>query len=519
MIILKKHQVHACHLIFEEKKGIFQYPTGTGKTLIQSSSIANDIEALLTKTKKFTKGKAYVVLAPRIILANQLFSDIHDRLKKLGIDAQYLLVHSGRIQDNEDIDDEQDVDAVLKHLPYREIGKTTRSADIIKELKRANREKVPLVICGTYHSACRIKASKIPLRIVHCDEGHNTVADDAKGFGWVPNGFDNQSDKIFFFTATLKNTDVEDGVGMNNEKRYGPLLASMTPKEAVNDGLIVGPRIHIVSTTGNVNEKNEDAADAKAIIDSFHEHNSLLNVRGKILVICKGSKHLARLMEITKFYKDLRLIRKRLKVFDISSMYGPRINGESCDRETFLRTLQGLEDEDEALIFHIDILSEGIDIPGITGVMPMNNMKLSKFLQTLGRATRLHPVDRTRLGTGEIKPCEFEKHIKPVAWLILPAYGDLKEELKGQFVNWIDGLREYGFKAEENVFIKQSKGSPIPTQLENLNKVDRKNIPGLLTFIEKTCHDFEAEEEYSKIREHVVKKSKKNFSLENVLSF
>ncbi len=315
MIILKKHQIHACHLIIENEKGIFQYPTGTGKTLIQSSSIANDIEASLTKTKKFTKGKAYVVLAPRIILANQLFSEVHDRLKKLGIDAQYLLVHSGRVQDDEDVDDEQDADAVLKHLPYREMHKTTRAADIKKELERANREKVPLIICGTYHSANRIKASKIPLRIVHCDEGHNTVAEDkteAKGFGWIPNGFDDQTDKIFFFTATLKISEVDDGVGMNNEDRYGSVLASMTPKQAVNDGLIIGPRMHVVSTAGNVNEENEDAADSVAIKDAFKEHGSLLNGQGgKVLVVCKGSKHLNKLMEITKFYKDLRMVRPR----------------------------------------------------------------------------------------------------------------------------------------------------------------------------------------------------------------
>jgi predicted helicase len=495
MIDLNKHQLKACKIISEATKGIFQYPTGTGKTLIQSSSIVEDI--------MLNKVGVYVVLSPRILLANQLFHEIREMLKDRHVDAQYLLVHSGRVEDEDDLDEDADVASVLKHLPYREIGKTTKSAEVKKEYERAIREGVPLIICGTYHSAKKIKDSGIPLRIVHCDEAHNTVAEDkteVKGFGWVPNGFDKQAEKIFFFTATLKVSSVEDGVGMNNKAHYGEILDSMTPKEAVNLGLIVGPRMHVVTTVAVTND-NEDAADIKAVTESFKQHHAMLNGQGaKLLVVCKGSRHLGAMMEASRFFKDLRLVRPRLKVFDISSKHGPRINGVLVDREEFLSTLQGLDDVDEALIFHIDILSEGIDVPGITGVMPLNNMKLSKFLQTLGRATRLHKTDRERLKSGEIKPCEAEKHIKPYAWLIVPYYGEQKEELHGNFEEQVKALREYGFKAEEHIFIKQSKGAGIPKIIEHMNEVERKKI-SVLVFAEEICHDLEEEEEYLRIYE------------------
>ena len=43
-------------------------------------------------------------------------------------------------------------------------------------------------------------------------------------------------------------------------------------------------------------------------------------------------------------------------------MYQPRINGKIVKREEFLKTLQSLTDQDEAIIFHIDIISEGKEI-------------------------------------------------------------------------------------------------------------------------------------------------------------
>ena len=496
MIDLNPHQIKACKIIKESTKGIFQYPTGTGKTLIQSSSIVEDILA------NNQPGRVYVVLSPRILLANQLFSEIHDLLKAKEIDAQYLLVHSGKVNEEDDLDEDADVASVKNNLPYREIHSTTSSGNIKKEYERAIRENVPLIICGTYHSAFRIKASEVPLRIVHCDEAHNTVAEDKtelKGFGWIPTGFDAQSEKIFFFTATLKVSTVEGGVGMNNKASYGEILDSMTPKEAVINGLIVGPRMHVVTTVA-VTDENEDAADIKAITESFKQHRSLLNIGAKILVVCKGSQHLSSLMEASKFFKDLRMVKPRLKIFDISSKYGPRINGEIVDREEFLKTLQGLDNDDEAIIFHIDILSEGIDVPGITGVMPLNNMKMSKFLQTLGRATRIHNIDRQRLKDKEILASEAAKHVKPYAWLIVPYYGEQKEELHGNFEEKIHALREYGFKAEEHIFIKQSKGAGIPVVIGHLNEVERKTNK-LLEFTEEICHSLEEEEEYQRIYE------------------
>ena len=53
---------------------------------------------------------------------------------------------------------------------------------------------------------------------------------------------------------------------------------------------------------------------------------------------------------------------------------------------------------------------------------------------------------------------------------------------------------------EEHIFVKQTKGSIIPTAIEHMNKEDRNKIK-LLEFAETICHSLEEEEEYQKIYE------------------
>ena len=47
--------------------------------------------------------------------------------------------------------------------------------------------------------------------------------------------------------------------------------------------------------------------------------------------------------------------------------------------------MKTMRDCSDAIIFHYDILSEGIDIPGITGVVIDRDMDLFKMQQTIGR--------------------------------------------------------------------------------------------------------------------------------------
>lgn len=489
MKTLRIHQVEAVNSTKNINEGIIHLPTGTGKTLIQSSLITKGIIEGRDYNEKHDIRPTipvFVTLAPRIMLSNQLFNVVKEELQDKKLDCQYLIVHSGKT--------DNDQTKFSKDLPYRQLKSTTRSKDIIEEYERASRENVPLVIFGTYDSSKRIVDSEIPIYMLLCDEAQYLVSER---FGWIP--YENEINEIdkfdavkkYYFTATLKETISDKGIGMNNSDLFGPIIYHKTPLEMIIAGEMVRPRIHLVDVSDD-QQADDLSKDVNAIINGFIEHRAQCNIGAKLLIVTKGSKHLNQIVTHPRMQNFLS-VRPNLKIFDISSAYQPRINGIVVKRGEFLKSIQGMSDTDDAIILHIDILSEGIDVPGITGVMPMNNMGLSKFLQTLGRATRLHPMDREKLYSGILLPDNIIKFIKPYSWVIVPVYNTFGEDLKENILNIIYSLRESGFNASEDVFIKENRGSTMPKPLKGINNPDTK-AKALFDIIVDVTNEIEAKE-------------------------
>jgi superfamily II DNA or RNA helicase len=494
---LRPHQLEAIEAINQNLEGIIHLPTGTGKTNIQAISISDNIsnaKIWLKESEMAEEIPVFTILAPRILLSNQLFMTVRGILMDKNIDAQYLIVHSGRTQD--------DIERRKKSpdLPYRELKSTTKKSVVQNEYMKAKAEGVPLIIFGTYDSAERIIQAEIPVYMVCCDEAQYLVS---REFGWIGDETEDDGEKFFpayrkyYFTATLKETASDEGLGMNNSNKFGPIIYEKTPLEMIHKGEIIRPRIHLVNLS-NSNDKTSDLLkDVNAIIESFKEHLINVNTGAKMLVIAKGSEHLNDIVSHPAM-KNFLDIRVNMKIFDISSAYSPRINGVVVSREEFLGKLRGMTDTDEAIIFHINILTEGIDVQGITAIMPMNTMGLGKFLQTLGRATRLHPRDRGKLYNGILKWHEVEKFVKPYAWVIIPIYGIIGEDLKMGLSEIIYSLRSFGFKASEDVVIKEDKGKAMPQSLAGINQRDTKT-KDLLTSLVGIEHTIEEQEEADRL--------------------
>ena len=475
---LRTHQTEAIVEISRVDKGIINLPTGTGKTLIQADAIVGAISL------EDSPG-VYVIASPRILLSNQLLESVRDRLIARGIDCQYLCVRSGQAKDFGE----------TQLLVYRELAATTSAREIKAVYEKAQRERVPLVISAVYDSVGRIESADIPVSAIHCDEAHYLIQPD---FAWIPTDF--PADKKFFYTATLRVTKSEEGLGMNNEDRFGPVIYQRSPADMVDAGEIVRPRMHIVKTSVPV--ADGDSVDPRAIVESFLEHRSVVNVGAKLLVVTKGSDSLDKLVKSAELQK-LRRQRPNLTLFDISSKHEPRINGEVVTRDVFLTRLRGLSDSDEAIIFHIDILTEGIDVPGITGVMVLNDLGPAKFLQTLGRATRLHLTDRDRLYRNDMTPDDVGEFIKPYAWVIVPSYGEIGEDLRASIVEMVVNLRTFGFNPLEDVVTKLSRGSLIPEPIGMVNQKDTK-AKALVDFFGQIEHEIESSAEADRIVKDVV---------------
>lgn len=475
---LRPQQTEAIFALNHAMKGIINLPTGTGKSLIQAEAIVEEIAST-------DHPGVYVVASPRILLSNQLLESVRNRLIDRGIDCQYLQVRSGQAKDFGE----------TQLLVYRELKATTSSKEIRETYEKAQRENVPLIISAVYDSVIRIENSGIPVDVMHCDEAHYLIRPE---YSWIPTS--KTWKQVFFYTATLRVTKSEEGLGMNNEDRFGPVLYQRTPVDMVEAGEIVRPRMHIVKTSVPV--ENGDMVDPKAIVESFLEHRSMVNFGAKLLVVTKGSEHLESLVTSPELQR-LRRQRPNLMLFDISSKHEPRINGDVVSRNDFLSVLQGLSDEQEAIIFHIDILTEGIDVPGITGVMILNDLGPAKFLQTLGRATRLHPLDRERLYAGKIKPSQVDEFVKPYAWLIVPSYGQIGNDLRAGIVEMVINLRSFGFNPMEDVVTKLSRGSLIPTSIGMVNQKDTK-AAALVQFFGDIESEIESTEDADRIIKDVV---------------
>ena len=488
---LYDYQSEAVSATDKNKKGIVCMPTGTGKTFVQAAVIAKQILK--------TKGKfgIYVINAPRIMLSYQLLKEVYTFLTQAGISARYMSVHSGGSVDLQDLEKIR-VDANFNegtNIQFAEIENGTSPTLINEFVEKAKREDLPVVIFSTYNSAERINDA-IPaekISIVMNDEAQYLVQEQFYDIIHLLN-----YDRCYFFTATTIHTPSDKGRGMNNKDSYGEVIYLMTPRQAIDRGKMVRPRMHFVIPVGQETYTKDDFQNSigKIISESFAQHNYAIGQfsKAKMLVSVKGVGDIQKFFE-SKEYSGL--IRTGVKVYAVASdeKIGNNINGEKVSRREFLNRLKedGKNPAQEILILHYDILAEGIDVPGITGILPLRTLGKAKFLQTFGRAARLDIMDRERISKGEITPNDLEEMNKPYAWVIVPTILHEDADDKEHIGNLITELRDYGFKPSQDVVsTNMANGLPTVEAPESLNNV-KKNSPNIGQYIDKVEASYEEE--------------------------
>jgi len=66
-----------------------------------------------------------------------------------------------------------------------------------------------------------------------------------------------------------------------------------------------------------------------------------------------------------------------------------------------------------------------------------------KFLQNVGRSTRLHSLDRQRLEDDSLKPADWERYIKPKCHVILPMCVHDHNDFVDRYAIILDEMRRY----------------------------------------------------------------------------
>jgi len=478
---LYDYQKAILNITSNNDKGIICLPTGTGKTYCQASIIANDI----INNRCFN---IYVVNAPRILLSYQLLKEVYSFLTKLNIECRYMFVHSGGTLDEKELEDIR----ITTDIPYSQILNTTNTEVIKTFINTSKTQNLPLVLFSTYNSANKIEDARQDekIKIVLNDEAHYLVQEQ----------FHNiltelKSDKCFFFTATTIYTPSDKGRGMNNSDSYGEVLYEMTPRQAIDKGKMVRPRIHILTTEGVYDSDDFKKSLNKIIYEAFIQHKRVIKQKPKLLISVKGS------MDIKQFfsspqYKELRKYGVNIYAISSNEIIGNDINSVKVSRQSFLKHLKeiGENPNEELICLHYDILSEGIDISGFTGMLPLRTLKKIKFLQTYGRCARLDKLDKLLLENNIVNPNDLTKLNKPYAYIIIPNVIQSNNDDKTNLTTLIYEMRNYDFKLyEEIISVNYINGIPEIEQLKGLNDIIQR-FPNIGNLIDNIESEIEVEE-------------------------
>jgi len=381
---LRPHQQRALDAMLIANKGQVIVPTGGGKTLVA----IKDVERRLASA---TSPQTIVVVAPRIMLATQLSAEYLEFITN----ANVLHVHSGETE----------------HFS------TTKSDRINLFVRMCHHVGEHVIIFTTYHSLPRIIDAGIDLSCCYFDEAHNAV--QRNHFVGVA-AASLTSKASYFFTATPKHTR-RTNRGMNNSEIYGSVLCNVPAPELVAGGSILPPTV-IPYEIDITREKGAAAATSDRamlldIVDSLPADKS-----SKILVASPASKIMGALLFKTSIMHDLR--ERGYDVLHITSKYGAYVNDKKVNREQFFNTFDqyGKDPSKKFIIFHYSILSEGINVHGLTHTIMLRNLDIIEMAQTIGRVIRMNKDDAKDIAEGKIPAGALGLYRKSTGYVTVPVF-------------------------------------------------------------------------------------------------
>ena len=349
---LRPHQEQAIQSMLDNDKGQVIVPTGGGKTICMIMDAVKQLEDYGT----------VVVVAPRILLAEQLCKEFMEIIDKKYNDVDVMHVHSGKIK------------GVFSSTNPFQIQQFV-------EQNLGGRR----IIFTTYHSLHRIEESGINVDTIYFDEAHNSVQ---KNFFPATDYFSQYAGRCYFFTATPKHSRSPVKAGMNWTEVYGGVICQVPAPKLVKQGYILPPKVKVFRS--RILKKDELVADR----DNEQMIGAIDNLdKDKVLICAKSTRQIVALVSQTDFVQQLA-IRGYSYMF-ITAKTGAMIDGEKVDRETFFNTLNEWgRNGKKFVVLHHSILSEGINVNGLEAVLFMRSMDYIGISQTIGRVIRKGDADK-----------------------------------------------------------------------------------------------------------------------------
>lgn len=396
MISFRTHQKECLEETAIHPKGIICATTGAGKTLVGIGDTMREFEKETPQT--------VVVVAPRILLANQLSSEYLEHITDSMV--RVLHVHSGETH-------------------HKSTTKPDAIYDWAVQTYKRNR-----IIFTTYHSLHKIVESGIKVNTIHFDEAHNSTQ---RNFYVATEYFSQHAERCYFYTATPKYSSTPNKPGMNNVQVYGNIIANIAAPRMVSEGYIIPPKI--VAKQVSLDSMNVFERDRNHLLESIDDSGV-----SKILICAKATKQILGLMSQTDFCQEVT--ERGYSWMVITSKTGAIIDGKKVNREEFFDTLHkwSVDDSKKFILLHYSILSEGINVSGLEAVIFMRSMDVIGITQTIGRVVRLHHNDAKRLRTGEIEPGNLSQYQKSYGLVIIPTFNSVGINTTKKIQNVVDTI-------------------------------------------------------------------------------
>ena len=353
---LRPHQIDSLVAMQSNTKGQVIVPTGGGKTMCM-------IEDAIYQFK--SAPKTIVVVAPRILLAEQLSSEFLEIINNVSV----MHVHSGE----------------TTHFS------STKAREVYMWDLHTRGNKI---IFTTYHSLHRIQESHIHIDTIYFDEAHNGIQ---KNFIEAVEWFSICASRCYFFTATPKHSNTPMKVGMNDWDIFGEVLINVPAPQLVDEGHILPPKVIIKDIDVADDSRFSYEKDCDHILDTIDD----IDV-DKVLICARSTKQIVNLISLSDFAYGLT--QREYNWLYITAKTGAVINGKKVDRETFFNTLNTWgKGSERFVVLHHSILSEGINVSGLEAALFLRSMDYVGISQTIGRVIR--KGDETKTYGLVVVPC------------------------------------------------------------------------------------------------------------------
>ena len=356
MITLRPHQERILKRMETYNKGQMIVPTGGGKTLTMIMDTQRRHDSI-------TNGTTTVVVAPRILLAEQLCSEFLEVIDTANTHIMH--VHSGETH----------------HYS------STKADNIHVFANTARTAGENVIIFTTYNSLDRLRQADIEVNTIYFDEAHNSVQ---RHFFPATKFFSSAADRCYFYTATPKHSLTVSKPGMNDPEVYGQVLMNVPAPELVDGGYILPPKVVVKQLPMIQGRKVVYADDCDNLLETIDDNDI-----SKTLICARTTKQIINLISQSDFCAEL--YQRGYSWMTITSKTGAIIDGQKVNREKFFETLNawGKDATKKFVVIHHSILSEGINVSGLEAVIFMRNMDYIGISQSIGRVIRLGGKEKT----------------------------------------------------------------------------------------------------------------------------